>query len=391
MKPICICILLLSSACIGQEKKEAYKMPNGIELRGFDLSLLENKNLLADEFEFTDDQKQRLKKLKAELEKPKKPAPPKIVNRPYNLDQRSSKGFNSTFGTRSTPGERIKLYPRVRKILAPHQRKRLDQIFTWYGRSQRKSRFSAWVAIDVLEAGGLEQEKIQQLIKVAGAAEEDYRKKLQAFRVEQNKELFAVLTAKQKKAYLNLINPKREIAESTTAAFPVASVALSSGFEILRELNMSAEQQLELRKIHNKFSLRYAQISESMTKEEWKRSNTAILYFEEYLKHCAGEMEDLFTAKQLGVIEREYIRKRVAYRGPVEAIFDPALAHASGISMTKLRSLGQLRKKLHSAAQKKKIELTRQGFEAMLKKVDRETRGMLKKYFGEPPLFVLSR
>ena len=388
-------VVLVPAFSLAQsDSPKPYLMPNGIELLGFDYRMFSEKAIIQDEFDFTDDQNRRIKKLKAELEKPRKPehAPPASRNKPHNLAHTGerAKEVGSTFGTRSIHYDRISHYPRFRKILAPHQRKRLDQIFTWYGRSQGKSRFAAWVAFDVLEASKLSQDKVNQLVQIAGQEEKEYRAKLKQFHNEQSKEVFSLLTNDQKNAYLQLINPKREVIAVETADFPSWDITMSASFQMLRELRLTAEQQLAIRDINARFERKYFKSLSELTKQQQMQIDRNILRFEVYKKEFASQMEDLYTPQQLGVIEWHYINRRAAYHGPVEAIFDPAIASRVGVSMKKLRSMEKLRKKLNADAKKKRIELTRQGFESILKKVDKETRAVLKKYFGKPPEFALN-
>ena len=371
-------------------------LANGVKLRRFNYYLLMNRQrLIPGEFDFTDEQGKRIKKLyyefRAFCDNPK--IRPRPKNKPMRLDAGFERLDDTTDGTFYFPGnaiayEGLKHYFRVRKVLTPHQRKRLDQLYTWAGRSQRNSRFAQWVAYDVLEASKLPQEKVRKLIAVAGEQEKLFRKKIAAFQQEQNKKIFAVLTEKQKQAYLHLIDPKREIAEAETSSFEPDTI-MGPSWESMREMRLTEEQNKAAKDLLRELEKQCAKHRNSMSWEEQNRRNLTIDRFELYRKEFAPKMAKLLTPRQLGIVERRYIKHHLNNYGPAAAIFDPAMAALSGISMDELRAMDKLKKKLKKAAQEKKAELTKQGYENILKNVDRETRRMLKKYFGKPPVFVL--
>ena len=369
-------------------------MPNGIKLLDFSYPLLLTSGYLDDEFDLTEKQRTRLVQLHKELEDRAKKPPlrPGEQKGMINLDENLGKEnlHLVPFGTQSKRKDRVEHYFRARKVLVPHQRKRLDQVFTWYGRSRNKRRFAAWQSPDVLQASGLDRKRVKDLNSVVAKAEKQFINKVKAFQNEQAQELFKVLTPKQKTAYQNLIDPNREFGPTGTIEIPPSNVAMFGSFAVRRELRMTGDQIVKLRKISAEFERDVAKARNRLSRERYKQTNISILYFEIYLKRHSEKMESLFTPKQLGVIEKHYIKRKVAYYGPALTIFDPAIAHKAGISMDKLRGMHKLGAKIVSDIKSKRIELTREGFKFILKNVDKETRAMLKKYFGKPPKFVLN-
>ncbi len=393
--------VLTISCILGQTDLAKSKLANGLSYKNFSYHLLLNKDYVSDEFDFTEEQTKKLRKMEAELQNfsgIEKTDPITLFRPKRNLKEELEKDYKKTDqqllqsgSLRTKSEESYQHYLRARKILAPHQLKRFEQIMAWSDRTQKNTRFTAWSDREIHGHWELDRKQMQSLIEFVGQAERQYQKQVSEFREKQLRKIFGVLTEQQKKKYLDLIDPKREITQCNSADFDPFSIMTPGKSQIRKEARLTGEQYFRLAKIRQEFGKRLKKIKSELSKQEREHADHDIIRHELLKKEFSTKLKKLFTPEQLATIERHYLKDHLSYHGPVQSIFDPAIAARSGISMQKLKSMKQLRAKLAKDEKQKRIELTRAGFKSILKKTSKEIRGKIDKYFGEPPLFVLNR
>ena len=364
------------------------KLENGLDFKVFSYAYVLTEDM-KDEFKFSTDQLKKLEKLKRELEAYSKTAHLKALET-HDRKFRNQKK-RRIFGSDLIFKESFDHYRRVRKIMTPKQRRRLDQILSWSGRGSRSARFGAWVDVEAIQKWELERDQFQRLMEAASQEQGKFDKAMQHLQQKQVRQLFAQLTIQQQTNYKKLINPNRNIEQVNNADFYPFALLTTVNREAEQDIHLQNDQYLKFRKLAQEFSQRLGEITAEMTPEEYRAADHDIIHHEVFKEEFAPKLQELFKPKQLAAVERHYIKEALRGDGPVFAIFDPAIAAKSGVSMRKLKTMKKLRKQLKLDHQKRRIELTKVGFESILKKVDRETRAKIKKTFGKPPKYVLAR
>ena len=394
-------LLVIANQSIAQEKKKKLIYPDFPELENFRPTLesglpcphfaysyLFDDKYKSDDFDFTEEQIKKLSSMRKDLAAYSEKA------HELALKTHSSKFMKQTkkrvFGDDLIRVEAYKHYKSVRKVLAPHQRKRLEQLLTWSSCSS-KNRFAYFIDPLVVQQWNLDPKDYQNLHEAIESQYKLFQKELGRFKHLQKNELLAAVSKSAKQKYLKLIDPKHAIESSETADFPPFSLLMSANREVQLDVQYNGDQMIALPKICHELGMCESRFRKTMNKADYDPSHRDIFRFEIYKKEIAPKIEELFSPEQLAAIQRNYIKDAVEDYGPALAIFDPPIAAKSGISMAKLKSLDKLRKKLKLDEREKRIELSKAGFESVLKKVDRETRAKIKKTFGKPPKYVLAR
>ncbi len=379
---ICLFGFVNSTGAQWLDHNKEYVLNNGISFNDFSYSYVLKNGKATSEFDLTTDQIKKLKKLIKEFEE--------FREKSFELalkthERKLMKQIKPRVSANELQWEEsYRHYKRAWKVLAPHQRKRLDQILTWSGRGKRGCQFAEWSNAELVNHWELDDDQIRSLIEITGQAEKQYRQGLSSFRLAQTEKIFAVLSKNQKRKYVELIDPNRKINEVRTASFPPFNLLMSADFKLEREVRLIDNQYLDLVKIAHKYGLRSGEVCRSIDIKE-RNAYRDIIRFEVYRDEFATKIEELLNPKQRAVVEKYYVRQQLQYYGPAGAIFDPAIAARSGISMSKLKSMKKLRAKLSRDESRKKSELIRAGFKFILQKVGKDTRGKIKKYFGDLP------
>ena len=391
-------LIIFVHPSIAQEKKKKLVYPDfpelenfrptlqsGLRWPGFTYIYFFEEKYGAGDFDFTDEQIEKLTLLKKKLAAYSKKA--HILALKTHSQHFMEQTKKRVYGNDLIRVEEFKHYKLARKILVPHQRKRLEQILTWSSCSS-KNRFAYWIDPLVVKQWDLdpkEYKKLQNAIELQNAL---FQQSIKKFKDLQQSELLGAVSKSTRQKYLKLIDPKNSIESSETADFPPFSLLMSANREVQLDVQYNGDQMLALPEICDEYGHR---VEKAKTREEYKSTERYIIWFDVYRKEIAPKIENLFSPEQLAAIQRNYIKNAVESYGPALAIFDPPIAAKAGISMKKLQSLNKLRKKLKLDEREKRIELSKAGFESILKKVDRETRAKIKKTFGKPPNYVLAR
>ncbi len=374
-----------------EQLNRAYKFSNGVTFDEFDVSTVLDYQ---EELKLSEEQLQKLKKFDRELKK--------LVAKHYLTKFKRDKlkliphmDAKGKFIRASEQCKRALIwkskydyYQKTRKTLTPSQRRRLEQILTWGSYCERGRRFSQWTNADVIVLFGLNPDEIRELFEVVGKAEKEFQSRFKKFEANQRTAFLASLTQQQRVKYQRLFDPNRDFGKNKNVNFPPFSLLENCDFLVERNVGMSGEQIRKMEKLSSEYSEKLSQATKGRV--------TALEHAKAELRVFAEMKEkirQLYSPRQLAVIEKNYLRRELGYHGPVAVVFaDSFIADQIGLSPAAAQAMKKkILKKFKKEDREFARKLTKEGYDNILKTVGANTRKMLKKYFGDPPDFVLGR
>ena len=362
-----------------QKNESTGQYANGLKFMGFNFVYLLGEEFSA-EYDFSEKELERMEQLNSELL-----LALKISNdRPKKFG--GSEGRN--WRKRSLP-DQLFFYKEARKSLSTANKKRLDQIMMWFYMEKYGNRYSTLTNYTLVSAFKLTDSQRQKLTGVVTKAESEFKKLCRKLEASNMQLTISKLNEKQRKAYQQLFDPNRSFADVTESRFVPFSVCMGGDFNLNRELGMTAEQILAIRKISHEYYKMIAEKSEGLSPEKFQNT-IALIRHEIYKKETAPRIKALLTLEQLAIVEKHYLRKALAYHGPVEVLFDPAIAEVVGITKKELGQFKKLKDQVRSKNSKQLREFFEKSYKKILNDVDKPTKVQLKKFLGEkPPEFIL--
>ena len=281
------CAIQLWAHCIHAQQLDSFNknnpLHNGVSFSGFSYRYLIENGKPSTEFDLTDEQLEKIKKLKQELDHFDR-------KRSHEL---AAKTQHRKFRDQILPRipaydfqwmESYNHYKRAWKILTPKQRVRLDQLLIWSSCGRHDRRFGQWSDSELTKIWKLDEAQIESLVRVSVQAEREFNDKLTSFRLAKTRKVFNAITEEQRKRYLRVIDPKRKIKSKRLAVFPPFDLLISGPQKVRNEAGVTAELFFKLQKISREFENKYHKFSVSIDSDD---------YCNKRLRSCSSHLNRL--------------------------------------------------------------------------------------------------